>query len=156
MKPITSIYTLAAGLGLSLQLLSLTTGCQSPAGGKSDRLAAIVVTNRPMSEIEDVTQTVFKENGYQVARHVLGNIVFEKKGTEGNNMVYGDWSENPVWVRIKVFVRRLGSTPQFLVDCDVFMVNDHGDVRFEEEHKLTRMHRSKYQKLLDDIGQRLK
>jgi hypothetical protein len=150
------IWMLSAGLGLALPLLLGTAGCQVPKGVPSDRLAAIVVTNRPLAAIEEATETVFRENGFATARHLPGEFVFEKKGTEGNTLVYGDWSEKAVWVRVKLYIRRLGSTPQFLVECDVYMVNDHGDVRFEEEHKLTRMHHGRWQKLLEEIGQRLK
>jgi hypothetical protein len=150
-----SIWAPGAGLSLALQLLFITAGCQSPPGTSSNRLAAIVVNDKPMAQIEDATQSVFREHGYAVAHHLSGDFVFEKKGTEANTLVYGDWSEKGVWVRVKLYIRRLGATQQFLVECDVYMVNDHGDVRFEEEHKLTRMHRSKYQKLLEEIGLRL-
>src|SRR5215831_17715936 len=110
-----SIFGLSAGLFLVLQLVVITTGCKS-TGTPSNRLAAIVVTNRPLAEIEDATQTVFREHGYMAAHHLPGEFVFEKKGTEANTLVYGDWSEKGVWVRVKLSIRRLGATQQFVVE----------------------------------------
>ena len=150
-----SVFGLSAGLLLVLQLALSTVGCKSSPRTPSTRLAAIIVTNKPVSEIEAATQSVFKDQGYITSRHLLGDFVFEKQGTGMNTLVYGDWSEKAVWVRVKLSIRRLAAQ-QHLVECDAYMVNDHGDARFEEEHKLTRMHRGRYQELLEQIGQRLR
>ena len=73
-----------------------------------------------------------------------------------NTLVYGDWSEKKVWVRVKVFLRELVSSNEVLLECDAYMVTEHGDKRFEEEHKLTRMHRGRYQDLLNEVSKKLK
>ncbi len=109
-----------------------------------------------MGRIESTAELVFKDKGFAVAHHTPGTFVFEKKGTSMNTLVYGDWSPDSVWVRVKLFVRELPPSPEVLVECNAYMVSgDHGDIRFEEEHKLTRMHRGKYQDLLEEISKRL-
>jgi hypothetical protein len=36
------------------------------------------------------------------------------------------------------------------------MVAEHGDTHFEQEHKLTSIHRGHFQDLLDEVSQRLR
>jgi hypothetical protein len=85
-----------------------------------------------------------------------GRLVFEKEGTGMNTLVYGDWSPGKVWIRVKVFLHDLSSAQQVLLECDAYMVGQRGDPHFEEEHKLTSIHRGRYQDLLDEISRRLK
>jgi len=107
-------------------------------------------------EIEAATQKVFAEHGYQEARSKGSQLVFEKEGTGMNTLVYGDWSPKTVWVRVKVYVQDLSSVQQVLLECDAYMVAEHGDTHFEEEHKLTAVHRGRFQDLLDEVSHRLK
>lgn len=73
-----------------------------------------------------------------------------------DTLVYGDWSPKKVWVRVKVDAHMLISVEQVLLECDAFMVGEHGDLHFEEEHKLTSVHRGRFQELLDEVSKRLK
>jgi len=109
-----------------------------------------------MLQVEAATQAVFKENGYLGTRRPTGEFVFEKEGSSMNTFVYGDWSSEKVWVRVKVFLRELTTPQQVLLECDAYMVAGRGDPRFEDEHKLTGMHRGPYQDLLEKVNQRLK
>jgi hypothetical protein len=143
-------------LWLALVLTFLSPGCKSTPDTPSTRLASVVIAHHPMAEVEAATEKVFKDQGYAVARHKFGEFVFEKEGTSMNTLVYGDWSPKKVWVRVKLFLRELPPAQEILVECDVYMVGEHGDARFEEEHKLTHLHRSRYQEVLDQIGQNLK
>ena len=151
-----SVGLLRRRLPLLGPILLISAGCHSPHATSSSRLASILINDRPLPQIEAVTQAVFREKGYQVSRRQPGQFVFEKAGTSMNTFVYGDWSDQKVWVRVKLYLTKLGNTQQVLLDCDAYMVNEHGDPRFEEEHKLTRMRRGRYQELLETIGQRLR
>ena len=108
-----------------------------------------------MDQIESATQDVFLGQAYQVARSRPGEFVFEKAGTSMNTLVYGDWTPGKVWVRVKVYLQALGTPNEVLLDCDAFMVRDHGDVRFEEEQKLSKMRRGPYQELLEAVKEKV-
>jgi len=142
----------------------LLAGCKStsssqpkPADGtSSSRLASTVIKGHSVLEVAKATQRVFLENGYVKAPSQSANLVFEKQGTTWNTLVYGDWSNKPVWVRVKAYIRELGSPEEVLLDCDAFMVVERGDAHFEEEHKLTKLRRGTYQELLDKVSLCLK
>ena len=130
-------------------------GCQSHPSDPSGHLASVLITNQPITRVEQVTRAVFTAHDYQTARPKLGQLIFEKEGTGMNTFVYGDWSDKKVWIRAKVFVQELTSPQQVLLACDGYAVVDHGDAHFEEEHKLTAVHRGRFQDLLNEINQRL-
>lgn len=140
----------------ALVLLPLVPGCHSSKGQSSPHLASVTISDRSFSQVEDVTRAVFQDHQYLGLRTRPGEFVFEKQGTGMNNLVYGDWSTKKVWVRVKVYMRELDPSKQVLVECDAYMVTERGDLRFEEEHKLTWVHRGHYQELLDEISKRLK
>ena len=131
-------------------------GCRSHPATPSSRLASVLITNQPAVLVEAETETVFKQHGYQASLSKSSQLVFEKEGTGMNTLVYGDWSANKVWVRVKVYVHDLSSIQQVLLECDAFMVAEHGDTHFEQEHKLTSIHRGRFQDLLDEVSQRLR
>jgi hypothetical protein len=131
-------------------------GCRSHPATPSSRLASVLITNHPVMQVETATEEVFTQHGYQTGRSKTSRLVFEKEGTGMNTLVYGDWSTKKVWVRVKVYVHDLTSVQQVLLECDAFMVAEHGDPHFEEEHKLTGVHRGRFQDLLDEVSQRLK
>ena len=137
-------------------LLLAWAGCRTHPNTPSSRLASILITNRPVAQVEAVTEAVFKEHSYQTTRSKASELIFEKEGTGMNTLVYGDWSSKKVWVRVKVYLHELSSVDQVLLDCDAYMVGEHGDLHFEEEHKLTSVHRGRFQDLLDEVSQRLK
>lgn len=149
----------AGARGLWFLVLPLIwLGCQSHPGpgGSSGHLASVLITNQPSLRVEQMTRAVFTAHDYKTARPKTGELMFEKEGTGMNSFVYGDWTGKKVWVRAKVFIKEIAASQQVLLACDGYMVVDHGDAHFEEEHKLTGMHRGRFQELLDEINQRLK
>ena len=141
---------------LGLCLLVAASGCQSThSSTPSTRLASVIIEDRSMAQIESATQGVFQGHAYQAARSGSADFVFEKAGTSMDTLMYGDWTPGAVWVRVKVYLRQLGSPNEILLECDAFMVNNHGDTRFEEEHKLSKMRRGPYQDLLEEVKKRV-
>jgi hypothetical protein len=136
-------------------LAPMFSGCRSPQSTPSTLLASVVIKERPSAQVEAVTRAVFEDHGYLCARRKPGEFVFEQEGTGMNTLVYGDWSSKKVWVRVKVFLRELAPAQQLLVECDAYMVIDRGDAHFEEERKLTRVHRGRYQDLLNEVSKRV-
>ena len=136
-------------------LVLISAGCQSPHSTSSPYLAAVMIKDKSVAQVEAVTQAVFEDHGYQRVRVNSAELVFDKEGTGMNTLVYGDWSTKKIWVRVKVFLHELKPERQLRLACDAFMVGEHGDPRFEEEHKLTSIHRGRYQDLLEKVTQRL-
>ena len=140
---------------LALCFALVWTGCKSTSKTPSNRLASVVITNRTPDEIESATRTVFEKHDYDLsARRDGGAMVFEKKGTAMNGLVYGDWYSGGVWERVKVYHIEMepGST---LVDCDAYMVQEHDDPFFQSERKPYTTRRHVYQKLLDEVAKEL-
>ena len=128
----------------------LAVGCQStPKKLGSHRVAAVVVTNASPGEIREAAESVFKTHGFDAAPEDDNELVFQRKGSLMNGLVWGDWYGGPVWVRIKVFLTGMDAG-RILVDCDVYMVQDHEDPLFQEQRKV-RADKSECQKLLDEI-----
>lgn len=78
-------------------------------------------------------------------------MVFEKKGTFMNGMVYGDWYSGGVWERVKVFHQEI-EPGRTLVECDAYMVQEHDDPFFQSERKPYKTRRHLYQKLLNEVA----
>ena len=141
---------------LSLVLVLLVAGCKSTGTPKSSRLASVIIKGHSQVQVAQMTQQVFIENEYERALLKTADLVFEKQGTTMNNLVYGDWSGKGVWVRVKVYLRELGDPHDIMLDCNTYMVQEHNNPLFEEEHKLTKMRKGPYQKLLNEVSKRLK
>jgi hypothetical protein len=144
------LVLLVAGL-----LILISVGCSSTKAPHSEHLAAVVIKDKSPAQIEEAILSVFKQQGYIGGRVRQGVFEFEMQGTGMNTLAYGDWSNKKVWVRVKVLLGEQGTGQQSLLECDAYMVNEHGDKRFEEEHKLTWVHRGKYQDLLEQIKKSL-
>ena len=137
-------------------LLAGALGCQSPHNSTpSSRLASVIIKDRSPGQLEAATQGIFQGHAYQVARGGPAESVFEKEGSNMNTLMHGDWSPGKVWVRVKVYIRELSAPNELLLECDAFMVNNHGDVRFEEEYKLSKMRRGAYQDLLEEVKKKV-
>ena len=141
---------------LGVCVVLAAAGCHSThTSTPSTRLASVIVKDRSMAQVESATEAVFQGHAYQAARPGSADLVFEKEGSSMNTLMYGDWTPGKVWVRVKVYLRQLSAPNEILLECDAFMVNNHGDVRFEEEFKLTKMRRGTYQDLLEEVKKRV-
>ena len=142
--------------GVALLCLAGCASTSEPANGShSSRLASAVIKGHTVRDVSLATERVFIENGYEKAAVKSADLAFEKPSSRMDTLVYGDWSGKSVWVRVKVYVRELGSPDTVRLDCDAFRLLGRGDPRFEEEHKLTKLHRGTYQELLDKVNRRL-
>jgi hypothetical protein len=69
-----------------------------------------------------------------------------------DNVAYGGWLGS-VWVRVKVSATPVAETVCRL-QCNAYFVQDKGSA-LEEEQKMKHAHRGEYQKLLEEVKQRL-
>jgi len=67
---------------------------------------------------------------------------------------YGNWTGVPVWVRVRAEIVPI-SEAGFRLQCNAWMVRDHGVAAFEEEIKLNNFQGRPWQKLLDEVGRKL-
>src|SRR5882724_3886073 len=148
---------LLAWSGLLMFLASIGFGCKSPNAPATDSLASIAIKGKTPLEIARAISEVFKEAHYVAARPAANHkmmLMFEKEGSTGDMVVYGDWSSNKPWYRVKLNIKSLDAETQ-LVECDAYRVTEHGDPRFEEEKRLTRFKKGAYQDLLNRVKDRL-
>jgi hypothetical protein len=131
-------------------------GCKSTPETPSNRLASVIIKDRTGDEIEAAIKNVFEKHDFELnPRHDPRVMVFEKKGSFMNGLVYGDWYSGGVWDRVKVYAREL-EPGRTLVDCDAFMVQEHDDPFFQSERAPYKTRRHVYQKLLEEVEKELK
>lgn len=137
--------------------VTLCSACRTAKGPGADSLASIQVTADEPLAVARAVSKAFQDAGFTPEpqppdRSRDMRMVFEKEGTTGDTVLFGDWTFKRVWYRAKV---RISSMPReagprtYLVTCDVFRVYSRGDKHFEEEHRLKSAKRSYYQEILD-------
>lgn len=148
------IMTLGRILPLFVFLGLLTPGCQTP-DSDSHRLASVTIKAGTPEQIETAIRTVFEKHDYELStRRNAGAMIFEKKGTFMNGLVYGDWYSGGVTERINVFYGERESG-KMVVECDAYMVQEPDDPFFQSERKTYKTRRHIYQKLLDEVAREL-
>lgn len=162
----TSMFPLSTGLkmkrlmvwsGLLIILTFIGFACKSPHGPDTDSLAFVEIKGKTALEIARTISEVFREAHYAPARPAANHkmmLMFEKEGTTGDMLFYGDWSSKKPWYRVKLNIKSLDAETQ-LVECDAYRVLEHGDPRFEEERQLSRLKKGHYQDLLNRVKERL-
>jgi hypothetical protein len=138
-----SAALLATALALS--------ACKSAAPGNA--LAAIEIHGNTPGQISAVATEVFREAGYAVRRSGPNSLVGEKKAGAWSDLSYGNWTGNPVWVRLRTSISPV-SERVFRLECKAWLVRDRGDTT-EEEIELSKFRSGPYQKLLEDVAKRL-
>lgn len=137
-------------------------GCKtSQEGPGSGSLAAVMVkAGEPLAVARAVSE-VFQEAGYQPTpvpanRSREMRMVFEKEGTAKDTLMYGGWSFESLWYRVKIRISPLdAATKTYLVTCDVFRVHHRGDRHFEEEQRLKSAKRGSFRELLEQAKKRV-
>jgi hypothetical protein len=130
-------------------------GCKSTSKPASASFASVTITGNTPGQISGVAVDVFHANGYKVAQREPDNLVFEKEGSKMNNFAYGNWlGDVPVWIRVKAAVVQIGEMT-YRLQCSAYMVRDIRSST-EEEVALSNLRSGPYQKMLDDVGARLR
>ena len=127
--------------------------CQSTTTLEPNRAAAVVIGNHSKEDINAAIKMVFEGQGYESVRDEANEQIFQKKGSFMNSFKYGDWYSGAVWERIKVHQRE-NEPGRTVIDCDVYMVQEHDDPLFQSERKMTGRKR-RCQELLNEVAKRL-
>ncbi|VGO21631.1 hypothetical protein [Pontiella sulfatireligans] len=153
MKQTGSAALLSLLLGCALGI----TGCRSSNLPASASFASVEISDCSWQEIRDTTIAVFQENGFTRAPGKATQIVFTKEGSRKDTMAYGGLiaaqEGAATLVRVETELVKLQSGSRRL-QCHTFVVTDAGKYN-EEKHRLMNMQSKPYQKMLDDIEQRL-
>jgi hypothetical protein len=146
---------LLAGLLVVGPLLAiLSTGCSTAARGGPSNFASVVIDGHTSDEIRRAAIDVFTSHYYTTAMGGTDTLVFEKAGGGMDNLLYGGWSPGEITIRVKVHLSSSGPT-SYLVSCQGFMVRDANDPMVEDEQQLSKMRRSPYQKLLEEVREKV-
>lgn len=133
----------------------LFCGCHSTQKSASSSFASIEIRNKNPVQIRQAALDIFHEHDYKAPVATLAKMVFEKEGTTFDNASYGNWmGGTPIWIRIKLKVLPMAEDV-YELQCMAFYVRDKGRAAFEEEIKVSNMRSRPYQKLLDEVAQRL-
>jgi hypothetical protein len=142
-------------IGLCLFAL-LQSGCSTKPASAS--FASVVITNRTPAEIATTAGQVFRENGFAGTSTSPTTMLFEREGSQANNVAYNgivsSYYGSKVLVRVKTELVDLGGDAQRL-QCQAYMVRNASDAFFEEESRLSNMRGGTYQKILNEVAKRL-
>jgi hypothetical protein len=141
-------WLLAAGLvGLS--------GCTSVRQIGSESHASIQVHGHAVEEIQQTTTVVFRAEGYGLIQSSPSLMVFERPGTRGEAIKWGDLGGGGVNMRVKVQFSELVNGSR-LLRADAYAVQLSDDPFFQSESRNILLNRRPYQKLLKEIAERLR
>jgi hypothetical protein len=127
------------------------TGCRTGSQGAPPKhLASRVVSGVSEADILRAMQVVFPAHGYQ---HV-SDMNFDRKGSVMQTALYGGWSDDGVWIRLRASV-----DPQadgtYVIGCDAFRVTGHNQGVMEEEKPAAYGYRDECEKILKEVQARL-
>jgi hypothetical protein len=105
-------------------------------------------------EIQRSIEQVFGERGFTLEKRAGEEWVFERPGTTAEKLKWGGLDGRGIRIRVRLKSRPVGSG-EYLVECDVFVVDSAGEKFFEQETKPMLLARSEYQKLLVEARRRL-
>jgi hypothetical protein len=137
-KPLHVFGMVTAGVASFL----LLAGCVSNKPGSSS-IAYVNITSHAAAAIRAETVRVFADDNYGLIRESGGQLVFERKGTQRDQVMYGRYEE-PLVMRVVVFIepQRQGGC---VLRADAYALNDR------DETKVLRIARRPYQDLLNRV-----
>ena len=129
-------------------------GCRSGTPGSMSH-ASVQVPSRSTETIQQTTTAVFREQGYTLTKASSIEMVFDRPGTAGDAAKWGGWSGQGVTMRVKVRQSNLGDGT-CLLEADAYAVQNSSDPFFQTESRNITLNRVAYQKMLNEVANRLK
>ena len=136
--------------------LTLMVGCQSTkqTGGMSH--ASAQIQGRSVAEIQQTTTAVFREEGYGLAAASPEQMVFDRPGSRRDAVKWGGLATGQgVTMRVKVRMSEMADGRE-LLEADAYSVQNSDDPFFSSENRNVVLNRRPYQKLLNEVANRLK
>ena len=132
--------------GLLLLGILCFTGCQTADEAHSGHTASITLSGYSRSEIKQAITKAFSNADYTET----APLTFDQPGSAWDTINYGGWSAGRAWVRMRVGI--LSVAPEkFVLYCDAYVVEGHGEIGTEEEQKFWFPKRDKCKKMLDAV-----
>ena len=120
----------------------------------SGAFASVQIPGHTPEQVRGAALLEFEYDGYVPVEVKRDEMVFEKEGTRWDQIAYGGWIDNRVWVRVNVWVVPLsGGLCQ--LQCQAFKVRDKGNPIGEEPVRLRSSQNKPYQAVLDKVAARL-
>jgi hypothetical protein len=137
-KPL-HVFGMVTAVVASLLLLA---GCLSDNPGSSS-IAYVNITSHAAAAIRAETVRVFAADNYGLTRESAGELVFERKATQRDQIMYGRYDE-PLVMRVVVSIepQRQGGC---VLRADAYALHDR------DETKVLRIARRPYQDLLNRV-----
>ncbi len=127
----------------------VASGCSSTSS--KSPFASVELRNVTPMQVRDATIEVFRKDGFLTKEAGKNRLIFEKQATKWNNLVYGDWSTTPLWVRVEVTLVAV-SVGTWRLECQAYRVLDRG-VSTEESKEIR--NKTPYEKLLKEVAANL-
>lgn len=139
----------------AMAVLVLVTGegCHSTLKSDPHAFAAVELHGNTPGQIRGAALEVFQTNGFTLAKAAKTGDVYEKKGSTLSNITYGNWTGTPIWVRVRTRLVPIGEAA-FELRGEAFFVRGK-DEPVEEELPVSRLRAGQYQKILNQIAQKL-
>jgi len=141
-----ALLLIAAGAGL--------TGCRSLDKPGSGGFASVQISGHTREQVRGAVLLEFEQDGYTAVEVRKPDMVFEKEGTRWDQIAYGGWPDNDVWLRVKVSVAALPGSV-CLLECQAFRVRGKGGPLESEPVPLKSRQNKPYQAVLDKVAARM-
>ncbi|MBP9900170.1 MAG: hypothetical protein V9H26_13495 [Verrucomicrobiota bacterium] len=145
--------------GIAILGAAFFAGCATSKPASAS-FASVVIPSQSVEKIQSTTLLVFQEAGFKSRSEPGGAMVFEKEGSRGDQIVYGDLGGaaygGAVTVRVRAEIVDLIGQDAHRLQCTAYIVNHAGDGVFEDKQRLANFRRGPYQKLLDEVAGKLK
>jgi hypothetical protein len=131
-----------------------SAGCRSIGEPESRSHASVRIAGHGLPEIQRSLIKVFGERGFIPESQTGEQWVLDRPGTTAETLKWGGLEGKRVTIRAKLKSRPVGPG-EYLIECDVFSVENKGEKFFEEETRLMMFNRRTYQDLLAEARRRL-
>src|SRR5262245_45977027 len=112
-KLITSVRRTRTGLGCMAVTVVGICSCKSSDNSNKESKSqggALVIHGTNPGAVKGAATIVFQDHGYKLSRMDKETLVFEKPGSNWDNLAYGNWMESKVWDRCKVTLDTVDAT----------------------------------------------
>jgi len=139
------------GVVLLLGILAIAgVGCQQLKPTTPDIVATLSIRNGSLSAVSNAMDAVFAKREYRGGLTARGQYTYQRPGSTMDKLVYGDWIERKVIIKVVVTVRE--PDPGLIsLSCDARLVSAPGDNVFQEDFKVSKSVRKECQEMLNEI-----
>jgi len=146
------MHSLSGRVGLLVLGLVAFAGCKSFSSTPSGALASVTMACPLEARVRLTLIEVFEQNGYRGKSVYTPEMVFERPGSLGDDLLRGSWFSGKTTERVRIRVVPVGAGA-FRVDLDAFTVQYPDDRVMEEEFRIGS--RGRYEKWLEQVQQRV-